>query len=104
MIKVSLYYTIPGVDVCKVLEDTVTDHLDIEDWLEKHIPSLDFDCMDVPYDSESFYDSYFRSTQEDEDAKRVFWFLEQKLVSVQGIEFSVHIVNERMQEVREICQ
>lgn len=103
MIKVSFSYDIPGVDVCNILEDISTEHLDIEDWLEKHIPSLSFDCMDVPYDLASFYDCYFRSAEEDDDAKRVFCFLEQKLDGVQNIGFSVHIVNEIMQEIREIC-
>ena len=69
MIKVSFCCVDTTLDVCKLLEENLTNHVEIEVWLEEQIRTVSFDCMDFPHDLDAYYDCYFQSEQEELDAQ-----------------------------------
>lgn len=86
-------------NVCKLLENNLTENTDISDWLTNKVPSLDFDCMDFPYDTEDCYDCYFKSDSEESDAVAVFHLLKDS-----AIDFSVSIVDDELNFIKEITE
>lgn len=86
-------------DVCKLLENNLTENTDISDWLTKKVPSLDFDCMDFPYDTVDCYDCYFTSSSEESDAVAVY-----RLLKDGAVKFSVSIVDDELNFIKEITE
>lgn len=99
MIRVRFCADNPSDDVCKLLENDLTEKTDISDWITKKVPSLNFDCMDFPYDTEDCYDCYFTSSSEESGAVAVYHLL--KGVTV---EFSVSIVDDELNFIKEITE
>lgn len=82
-----------------ILERDWTDNMDFEDWLIKRIPSLEFDCMDFPHDTEDWFDCCFKSDFEEEDAIAVY-----RLLKDGAVEFSVSIVDDKFNFIKEITE
>lgn len=95
MIKVS-FFTKSG-DVCEQLENELKNNSEIEDWLEQNLPSLNFDCMDYPFDTENCYGCYFNSPFEEADALEIC-----RLLKNIKLGFSVEIVDDKLNFVRKI--
>ncbi|MDE6732378.1 MAG: hypothetical protein K2J77_05825 [Oscillospiraceae bacterium] len=101
MIKVS-FWSHSADDICELLESNLTSRMDIEDWLVQKIPSICFDCMDYPQDLESFYDCFFTSSSEDSDAKSIYRLLKEETEEIAEIYFSVSIVDNKLNFIKEI--
>lgn len=99
MIKVSFCCVDTTLDVCKLLEENLTNHVEIEVWLEEQIRTVSFDCMDFPHDLDAYYDCYFQSEQEELDAQAIEILLSGKLSDFDDIQFEVHLVDERLKEI-----
>lgn len=97
MIKVS--FSSAG-NVCDLVENTLTDHLSIEDWLIKQIPAIAFDCMDYPHDLETNYDCYFRSDDEEAASHHIYSLLHENLMDDQQVAFSVSIVDQHFTHIK----
>ena len=93
MIKISFRSADAVSDVCRLLENNLTDHVEIELWLEERIRTLSFDCMDFPHDLDAFFDCYFQSEQEDLDARLLREMLSGKLSDCESIQFDVLLVD-----------
>lgn len=102
MIKVSFRSVNATDDVCRILEDALTNQTEIEKWLTDQIQTIEFDCMDFPHDLEAFYDCYFSSSHEVRDAYHIFCLLKQGLANVKQVHFSVSIVDDQLKHIREI--
>lgn len=102
MIKVSFRSTNAVDDVRKILENVLTNQTDIEKWLMEQVHTIEFDCMDFPHDLEAFYDCYFTSKQERQDANRIYRLLGCGLESIEQVLFSVYLVDEQMKQMVEI--
>lgn len=76
MIKVSFYSAMFN-DVCNILENDITNQIDVEYWLMEKIPSINFSGMDYPHDLECYYDCYFESSTEEADAQSVYCLLKE---------------------------
>lgn len=99
MIRVRFCSDNPSEDVCKLLESRLTGNIDISEWLTEKFPSLDFDCMDFPYDTEDCYDCYFKSDSEETDTAAVY-----RLLKGSAIGFSVSIVDDKLDLIKEITE
>lgn len=82
-----------------ILENDWTKRMDFEDWLIEKVPSLSFDCMDFPYDDENCFDCYFTSSSGESDAVAVY-----RLLKDSAVEFSVSIVDEKLNFIKEITE
>lgn len=78
--------------------------MDIKDWLSERVPTIGFDCMDFPHDSEAFYDCYFQSGDEETDASRLDRLLKQTAAGTKQIEFSVGIVDGSFRRQKNSCR
>lgn len=101
MIKVS-FWSCSAADICELLESRLTGQMDIEDWMIQNVPSIGFDCMDYPQDLESFYDCFFTSSAEDTDAKSIFRLLKEETKRIEEMCFSVSIVDDKLNFIKEI--
>lgn len=102
MIKVSFRSTNTVDDVCDILETSLTNQMEIDQWLMEKVQTIKFDSMDFPHDLDSFYDCYFSSEQEDNDAHKIYHLLVCSLVGIKQVLFSVYIVDNRMNQISEI--
>lgn len=102
MIKVSFRSTNAVDDVCDILEISLTNQMEIENWLMKQVQTIKFDCMDFPHDLDAFYDCYFKSEQEENDAYKIYHLLERSLANIKQVLFSVYIVDNQMKQISEI--
>lgn len=102
MIKVSFRSTNTVDDVCDILEIFLTNQMEIEQWLIEQVQTIEFDSMDFPHDLESFYDCYFNSEQEENDAYKIYHLLERSLADIKQVLFSVYIVDNWMNQISEI--
>lgn len=102
MIQVSFYSVNTTDDVCHILENDLTNSINLEEWLMKKIPSIRFDCMDFPHDLESFYDCYFESDEEETDAYRICHLLNESLKKSVWVNFQVNIVDEHLEYIKKI--
>lgn len=59
MIKVSFQSANGLDDVCTILENILTNQMNIEQWLVDKIKTIEFECMDYPHDLEAFFDCPF---------------------------------------------
>lgn len=98
MIKVSFRSADTVDDVLEILENTT----EIDKWLMEQVKTIELDCMDFPHDLEAFYDCYFTSKQERQDANRICRLLECSLKSIKQVLFSVSLVDEQMKHIAEI--
>lgn len=98
MIKVSFRSANTVDDVLEILENTT----EIDKWLMEQVKTIELDCMDFPHDLEAFYDCYFTSKQERQDANRICRLLECSLKSIKQVLFSVSLVDEQMKHIAEI--
>lgn len=89
MIKVSFRSSNGIDDVCRRLEITVTNQVDMEQWLLQHVKSLCFECMDYPHDLDAYFDCFFSSADELHDARRVYFLLGRELRSCGDVQFDV---------------
>lgn len=103
MIKIRFCSDDSTDDACELLENNLTNHMDITDWLIEKIPSLGFDCMDFPYDMEDCFDCYFTSSFEESDAIAVYRLLKDSAKD-SAVKFSVDIVDDKMNFVKEITE
>ncbi|MEG0368340.1 MAG: hypothetical protein RR585_15970 [Coprobacillus sp.] len=94
MIKVSFCSRNAVDDVCVILENELTHHIDIDEWLVKEIPTLRFDCMDYPYDLEFAYDCYFKTGDDIKALDELSNLLDLKLKDIKRVDFSICIVDE----------
>ena len=101
MIKVS-FWSSSADDICELLENTFTGQTNIEDWLIQKVPSISFDCMDYPHDLDAFYDCFFTSRAEDTDANSIYRLLKEETKSIEWINFSVSIVDDKLNFIKEI--
>ena len=99
MIRVSFSSEDSTQDVCELLEYHLTDHTEIEIWLENQIHSIIFECMDYPRDIDAFYDCFFRSEQECQAACLIEKLLLECLSEYSNIHFEVHLVDEQMKVI-----
>lgn len=102
MIKVSFRSTNAVDDVCNILEISLTNQMEIEQWLMEQVQTIKFDSMDFPHDLEAFYDCYFNSGQEEKDARKIYHLLERSLTDMRQVLFSVYIVDNQMNQINEI--
>ncbi len=77
----------------------MTNQMAIEKWLPEKVPTIEFECMDFPCDSEAFYDCYFLTQKESEDAHRIFSLLQKCLENMGQIKFSVDIVDNQLNPI-----
>ena len=99
MIKISFRCVDTTLDVCKLLEEDLTNYVEFEVWLEEQIRTVLFDCMDFPHDLDAFYDCYFQSEREKSDARLIEVLLTGKLRDCDYIQFEVFLVDERLREI-----
>lgn len=90
-------------NILPILESGWRENMDFEDWLIEKIPSLSFDCMDIPYDDEDFFDCYFTSSSEESDSIAVYHLLKDAAKD-SAVKFSVDIVDDKMNFVKEITE
>lgn len=102
MIKVSFRSTNATDDVCDILEMSLTNQMEIEQWLMEQVQTIKFDSMDFPHDLDAFYDCYFDSGREENDAYKIYHLLEHSLADIKQVLFSVYIVDNRMNQISEI--
>ena len=102
MIKISFNAKNTVDDICEILQNELTDKMNIEDWLIKEVHTLRFDCMDFPHDLESFYDCYFSSTNEEVDAYHLCFILKHRLKNIKSVQYSVCIVSKHLEFIKEI--
>lgn len=96
MIKVNFYTD--DRDVCSIMEDRVTDGIDIEDWLIKQIEGISFDGMDYPCDMEFSYDCYFQSDADEVKAREIYCLLKSLSLERFDVSASVWITDRFMKE------
>ncbi|MDE6456868.1 MAG: hypothetical protein K2L38_13440 [Dysosmobacter sp.] len=102
MIKVSFRSANAADDICNILEISLTNQMEIEQWLMEQVQTIQFDSMDFPHDLEAFYDCYFNSGQEETDARKIYHLLERSLTDMKQVLFSVYIVDNQMNQINEI--
>lgn len=102
MIKVSFRSVNALDDVCEMLESKITDQKEVEKWIEESVPDVFFDCMDFPHDSEAFYDCYFLSDAEEQNAKKIYDILKQRIENKVFVEFAVFVVDDKLELVQKI--
>ncbi|NDO47549.1 hypothetical protein [Clostridium sp. MD294] len=101
-IKVSFYST-NADDVEIMLMSNITNQMEVEEWIIQKIPSLHFTGCNYPHDLESFYDIYFNSDIEEEcDANNIYYLLKQNIKYSKDIKFSVSIVDDKCNFIKEI--
>lgn len=102
MIKVSFRSANAADDVCAILEISLTNQVEIEQWLMDQIQTIKFDSLDFPHDLDAFYDCYFNSGQEERDAYKIYHLLKRSLADMKQVLFSVSIVDNQMNQISEI--
>ena len=102
MIKVSFRSANAIDDVCDILEIALTNQMEIEQWLMEQVQTIKFDSMDFPHDLDTFYDCYFNSEQEENDACKIYHLLAHSLADIKQVLFSVSIVDNQMHQISEI--
>ena len=102
MIKVSFRSTNMVDDVCDILETSLTNQMEIDQWLMEKVQTIKFDSMDFPHDLDSFYDCYFSSAQDDNDAYKIYHLLVRSLAGIKQVLFSVYIADNQMNQISEI--
>lgn len=102
MIKVSFRSANAIDDVCDILEIVLTNQMEIEQWLIEQVQTIKFDSMDFPHDLDAFYDCYFNSEQEENDACKIYHLLAHSLADIKQVLFSVSIVDNQIHQISEI--
>lgn len=104
MIMIRFSSCAPTKDVTELLENNLTDHKYIEDWLVEKVPSIGFDSMDFPYDTEDCYDCCFESKSEEADTESICRTLQESAVEFSGgiVEISVGVVDDKHNFIKEI--
>ena len=101
MIKVRLY-SAGADDICEILESGLTNQKNVEEWIMEQFPTIQFDCMDFPYDLVCCYDCYFKSERENQDANELYHLLKHRLKGMEGVLFSVFLVDKQLNDIVEI--
>lgn len=101
MIKVRLL-TNESHDVCAIIENSITNGIEIEEWIVKNIEGISFHCMDFPCDMEFCYDCYFKSSTDKSKAKEIYNVLKLVFSSVSEINFSIWVTDEMLNEIYKI--
>ena len=68
----------------------------------EQVQTIKFDSMDFPHDLDAFYDCYFSSGQEENDACKIYHLLAHSLADIKQVLFSVSIVDNQMHQISEI--
>ena len=97
MVKVSFRSANAIDDVCDILEMALTNQTEIA-----VVQTIKFDSMDFPHDLDAFYDCYFSSGQEENDACKIYHLLAHSLADIKQVLFSVSIVDNQMHQISEI--
>ena len=102
MIKVSFQSVNALDDVCEILECRMTEQKKVAKWIEESVPDVHFDCMDFPHDLEAFYDCYFRSDADEQNAKKIYDILKQNVENNVFVEFAIFVVDDKLEVIKQI--
>lgn len=101
MIKVQ-FFTNDNNDVCNIIQNSITNGMEIEDWIVKNIEGISFECMDFPCDMEFCYDCYFQSNMDKLKAQEIYNMIKLSFQNILEINFSVWVTDDILNEIYKI--